>query len=249
MTYQQVLPLGYSKKLKSYVDFLKSRPHVYTRKDKKNIYIERHHKCPRALGGCDNDWNIIWLTAQDHWMAHRLLWIAYRGTVYIKPMACAFHAMSHSSKYPSIDAEEYAILKQDRQKAISIAMKDRKCIHKDGIIKRVSIKDYPKYISQGWIDGSGLGGKLNPAYRKPGSMLDKHHSKETIKKITDKAINRIRSETSIISQKETVNDRNATGNNPCSRKGSHQSLASRQKTRSTFAKKRHQEWIDEINSS
>lgn len=36
-------------------------------------YVEEHHIVPRSMGGTDDPDNLIWLTARDHYFAHRLL--------------------------------------------------------------------------------------------------------------------------------------------------------------------------------
>jgi hypothetical protein len=41
------------------------------------VYYERHHIVPRCMGGGDEDENLIYLTAEDHFMAHALLAHAY----------------------------------------------------------------------------------------------------------------------------------------------------------------------------
>jgi hypothetical protein len=41
------------------------------------VYYERHHIVPRCMGGGDEEENLIWLTGEDHYMAHLLLAKAY----------------------------------------------------------------------------------------------------------------------------------------------------------------------------
>jgi hypothetical protein len=36
-------------------------------------YVERHHIVPRCMGGLDDDENIVYLTASEHFVAHQLL--------------------------------------------------------------------------------------------------------------------------------------------------------------------------------
>ena len=40
---------------------------------KSNGYCERHHYIPRCMGGGNEKWNIINLTAKEHFIAHHLL--------------------------------------------------------------------------------------------------------------------------------------------------------------------------------
>jgi len=68
------------------------------RKDlkKKGSYFERHHITPLSMGG-DKSYalasdNIVLLTAREHYIAHRLLWLIYRT----REMGFAFHKMVFS---------------------------------------------------------------------------------------------------------------------------------------------------------
>lgn len=38
-----------------------------------DVYVEKHHIIPRCLGGSDDDWNIICLTPEEHYLSHQLL--------------------------------------------------------------------------------------------------------------------------------------------------------------------------------
>ena len=42
-----------------------------------NEYYERHHIWPKCLSGPDEDWNIVYLTAREHFIAH---WLLYKMT-------------------------------------------------------------------------------------------------------------------------------------------------------------------------
>lgn len=43
------------------------------RLSKEDCYCERHHIIPTSEGGNDNDENLIYLTAREHYIAHLLL--------------------------------------------------------------------------------------------------------------------------------------------------------------------------------
>ena len=51
----------------------------YCQTTNKNGYIERHHIIPKSMGGSDNSDNLILLTGREHFIAHVLLWKAYRN--------------------------------------------------------------------------------------------------------------------------------------------------------------------------
>jgi len=68
--------------------------------EKKNgKYYERHHIIPLSLGGnksysLKSD-NIVLLTAREHYLAHRMLWLIYRN----REMGFAFHKMVFSNNH------------------------------------------------------------------------------------------------------------------------------------------------------
>ena len=39
-----------------------------------DCYCERHHFIPRCMGGGNEAWNLVYLTAKEHFVAHHLLW-------------------------------------------------------------------------------------------------------------------------------------------------------------------------------
>lgn len=64
---------------------------------KQGTYFERHHIKPISMGG-DKSYalgsdNIVLLTAREHYLAHRMLWLIYRT----REMGFAFHKMVFSS--------------------------------------------------------------------------------------------------------------------------------------------------------
>jgi len=83
-----------------YQDLMEARLSVKSERivEKKNgSYFERHHITPLSLGG-DKSYalgsdNIVLLTAREHYLAHRMLWLIYRT----REMGFAFHKMVFSS--------------------------------------------------------------------------------------------------------------------------------------------------------
>ena len=67
-----------------YIDQIKNRTLCVIR-------TEIHHILPRSMGGTDDKDNLISLSPREHFIAHRLLWRAYRN----KQMTNAFWFMSH----------------------------------------------------------------------------------------------------------------------------------------------------------
>jgi hypothetical protein len=84
---------------KIYEAFMSSRLDM---KDERKIqkkngeYFERHHIVPISLGGDKSYFlgssNIVLLTAREHYLAHRILWLIYKN----REMGFAFHKMVFS---------------------------------------------------------------------------------------------------------------------------------------------------------
>jgi len=58
-----------------------------------HVYTEKHHILPHCMGGSDTTENLVHLTFREHFIAHHLLWRAYRN----RGLAAAFTAMSMKS--------------------------------------------------------------------------------------------------------------------------------------------------------
>ena len=71
-------------------------------------YAESHHIIPRAKGGSDDPDNLIDLTAREHFIAHWMLWRAYRDP----ETTAAFWMMSNMRK-GRINSHTYQTLRED----------------------------------------------------------------------------------------------------------------------------------------
>lgn len=95
---------------------------VETRKDRDlnpDGYYEKHHIWPKSLGGPNKKWNIVSLTAREHFIAHWLLYKITDGKDKIK-MGCAFFRMCWGSKTGKrVSAMEYEIARNILSKSIS----------------------------------------------------------------------------------------------------------------------------------
>lgn len=65
--------------LKIYEDLIESRK---MQPKLENEYYERHHILPRCMGGTNENTNLVYLTAEDHFIAHLLLAKAYGGKLW-----------------------------------------------------------------------------------------------------------------------------------------------------------------------
>jgi hypothetical protein len=72
-------------------------------------YLEKHHVLPKAMGGSNDESNIAVLTARQHYIAHKLLWKAYKT----RETARAFFFMSHRTNSKSkLSSKSYEALKE-----------------------------------------------------------------------------------------------------------------------------------------
>lgn len=69
---------------------------------------ERHHVLPRAMGGNEDPANLVDLTPKQHFIAHYLLWKAYRN----RAMARSFHFFS-TIRRRKVYSRDYAAYRQD----------------------------------------------------------------------------------------------------------------------------------------
>jgi len=56
-------------------------------------YVESHHILPQSMGGLNDNDNLVKLSARQHYLAHWMLWKAYKS----KEMTFAFFSMSNQS--------------------------------------------------------------------------------------------------------------------------------------------------------
>ena len=80
-------------------------------------YSEKHHIVPRSHGGSNKKDNLIALTPRQHFIAHRMLWKAYGGS-----MARAYFMMSATGKYGKVGSKTYAMAREDYAKQVAIQM-------------------------------------------------------------------------------------------------------------------------------
>jgi len=69
--------------------------------------VECHHIIPKSMGGANDNFNLVMLTPRLHYLAHYLLWKAFRN----RKMAFAFHVMVHGdpykTRYSKISSKRY----------------------------------------------------------------------------------------------------------------------------------------------
>lgn len=93
-------------------------------------YTEKHHITPRCLGGSDEKNNLVELTAQEHYDAHRLLAMAYPNEGKLQQawwlMCHAKPTSINSNRIIEVTAEEYAEAKERAARISSEHTRGRK---------------------------------------------------------------------------------------------------------------------------
>lgn len=69
------------------------------------VYRERHHIIPRSEGGLDEDANLVYLTAREHFIAH---WLLYRANPHIPSRAYSFWRMCNGKG--KVSTEDWIVI-------------------------------------------------------------------------------------------------------------------------------------------
>lgn len=126
-------------------------------KDSEN-YQEIHHILPRCMDGEDNKENLIYLYAQEHYYAHKLLALENPENNSLQYAWWAISGLLSNKRNLQISADEYALVKSRMAKARIGIQYTEETKHK---------------ISQNHAD---ISGEKNPMY-------GKHHTEEAREKI------------------------------------------------------------------
>lgn len=141
----------------------------------KGVYTEGHHIIPKSMGGTDEDNNIVYLSAREHYVAHFLLWKIHRNM----EMTYAFRLMNANKGI--LGSRRFRTLREEYSKHCSERLSGRKNTPEQmkkqaakviAYYKRRGVKD--KVVSKGvWSEES--------KQKQSARMLKKHHlSKEVM---------------------------------------------------------------------
>ena len=126
-------------------------------------YQEKHHIIPKCQGGSNDDDNLIWLYAQEHFYAHKLLARENRSH---SGLQYAFWSMCHLQKTKRKEELKEIITAEDYEEAR---------------------ENYIKWASE------NVKGEKNPMYGKCGElnpMFNRKHKEETKRKMSEYQNNR-----------------------------------------------------------
>lgn len=106
--------------LNRYITFITSLQHNNTHE-----YVESHHILPKSMGGTNNPTNLINLSPRQHFIAHHMLWKAYKS----KETTAAFFSMTNQNnqfqhRNYKVNSKVYESLKIEFQSTISKSTKE-----------------------------------------------------------------------------------------------------------------------------
>lgn len=76
-------------------------------------YFNIHHIKPKSLGGSDQESNLIKLTREEHYLAHKYLYLMYKDTNDIKARESMAKAFLLMRTRDMLTAEDYALAQRD----------------------------------------------------------------------------------------------------------------------------------------
>lgn len=122
--------MNYEKNYYDYITYVKSlNRRKFRLRDRRThperLYYEEHHIVPISIGGSDEPYNKVLLTAREHYLAHYLL-LKFTEGKSRESMSSAFFLMSHIKRYgKKISSRQYEILREDVSKRQSIISKNQ----------------------------------------------------------------------------------------------------------------------------
>lgn len=122
-----------NKACQQYYSIIKNAESVCSRTMKKKEamiirgYLEDHHIIPKSLGGTDRISNKVWLTAEEHFICHKLLTEMTEGDANSRMWAALWRMMNKQShnqdRMYTVTPEEYAIAREQNAKNHSVRMR------------------------------------------------------------------------------------------------------------------------------
>jgi hypothetical protein len=100
-------------------------------------YCEKHHILPKALGGVNAPDNLVYLTAREHFFAHRLLWRIHRN----RQMARAFTLLART--VGTTTSKDYA----EAKAAYAAEMLGSKNVSKRAHVKQKISANHARYFA------------------------------------------------------------------------------------------------------
>lgn len=100
-----------------YHALMEKRKHLLLEKSKE--YCERHHIIPKALGGTDEEFNLVNLLPREHFIAHLLLTKMVKTEDHLIKMHWALHKMSYGNTTDYFSGKDYSWHRKRHSKFLS----------------------------------------------------------------------------------------------------------------------------------
>ena len=181
------------------MDYLKHYNKLIERSKTRTIkgYTEKHHIIPRCLGGGDSKSNLAVLTAEEHYVAHQLLYKIYSNEpklLYAARMMCCKgrgQLGRSSNKLYAWMRKEYSKLKSIEQSGKGNVNYGKCWVSnlETKVSKRINKNELEKYLQEGWIKRRTINWnkKLFCECGKPLITNSKYCSKECYPKVNYKS--------------------------------------------------------------
>lgn len=169
--------MNYAEMYKKLINTARERP-------KPDVYTERHHVIPKSLGGSNSVDNLVYLTAEEHFLAHLFLYQIHGNG----PMGIAFHLMCNMKNK---NQNRYVPTPAQFSLAKTIASESHRCR-----IRKPFSEDHKRNISEGQ-----KGKILSEDHKRKLSMSMKGRKKQPLSEETKKKI----SETKRLKRESKIN--------------------------------------------
>jgi hypothetical protein len=116
----------------------------YCQNTPKGKIVECHHIIPKSMSGSDDSDNLIKLTPREHFIAHLILWKAFRN----KQTNFALWSMQMKQRDFKMNSKIYQTLKEEQQHLQSERMKTENPMYKKECCEKISTYKKGKTLSQ-----------------------------------------------------------------------------------------------------
>lgn len=162
-----------NKYTKIYLSLVESRKTLIRHPEE---YIERHHIVPKCLGGSDEDYNLVSLSAREHFIAHMLL-IRMTESTDQNRLRFALMRMMSNPFSKKLSSKYYEIARLENRKALSCK------IVTEATRKKMSA--WQKGIPKSDATKQKLSDFAKTRTGSKNSFYGKSHTPETIKQINE----------------------------------------------------------------
>ena len=119
-------------------------------KDRAEDYIEKHHILPKAMGGKNNEGNIVKLSFRKHFLAHWLLTRCTQGSARLRMLA-ALNGMKRKGKCRVVSGWQFSVARLALGRFMKSRYQDESFMARH--IERSSMRMKKRFLDQDFVDG------------------------------------------------------------------------------------------------